>query len=1216
MHQLFYRIYHWISTHRVWSVFFALVFLLMGAYFTTQLQLEDDITRVIPNSEKSDITTRVFQQQQFSDKITVIIERKNDASIEEMMQTADRLVDNLEQYRVYIKNIGGVADDELMIEAFEFVYHHLPIYLDEKDYQWIDSQLNTDSISVKMTQNFETLLSPSGVVLQDFILKDPLGLGFRALQKLQKIGSITDLQYRDGYIFTQDDSKLLLFIDPVYKSGDTKHNAAFVAGLTELQQALNAELHRTEISFFGAPIIAVANAQQIKTDIMKTVLIAMSILVLLLMLFYRQIFTPIIIFIPTIFGLLTALSVLYFLRDSLSAISLSIGAVLLGITIDYALHVMTHYRKNPSISQLFRDITRPVLMSCMTTAVAFICLIFVHSEALIDLGIFAFVTVIASGFFTLILVPHLYHPSKGEIKENRNIVEQIAKINFDEKKSWFWLSVVLVAMSFFTFDKVKFNQNIESLNFVPIDQIQAENQLVKSTNMMQKSVYVIAHGSNLDEAVERSQQLEKQLETNLKSKEILDYSSINALLLPKAIQEKKLDDWKRFWTPEKIARTQQLIRLSADELGLTAEAHEEFFQQLAHDFEAVSLDEIQAFNSSILSEFFNEKDGLFTVSTLVKLDEQQRNSFVSQYDNAEGLVIIDRKNLNETFLGNLVDDFNRLINYSTIAILLILWIFFRRIELALASFIPIALTGFVTAGLMGLFKIEFNIFSSIVYTLVLGHGVDFSIFMTSALQKQYTTGRNEQKLYRTSILLAVLTTILALGSLIFAQHPALKSISSVALIGVLVAVMITFVFYPPLFKFFFQNRPAKGLSPVSLRLVIQSVAFFAYFLFFGFVLNILIVLFNALAPISHIRKRKIIDRWMTGFLATIPYINPFVKKKILHLDKRNSTQTVFISNHSSSLDIPLNKMAIPNSVFLVNNKVYHSPVFGKAVRSAGFYPVKKNEEVEFETFKQRIQPHFSLIIYPEGTRSESNAIARFHKGAFYLAEKLNIPIQPVYLLGASDVWPKNDYIIYDGHLLTIFGEVIEPNDERFGKGYAVRTKKISDEFKKQFSALRKQYENENYYRTKLFLSFLYKEPEVVTEMKKRFEQNKTVYHQLNRLIGEREKIGRIAHDLGELDFLLAMSEPNRKIKTYISDDEKRAIASMNYLVKKRSISYLDEQDDFADCRVLIISDVKYDAEIHPNIEEVFVFDATVPSTVLENYEKIHQLGKLIQYKKR
>src|SRR5690606_28817566 len=129
------------------------------------------------------------------------------------------------------------------------------------------------------------------------------------------------------------------------------------------------------------PFVAVANAKQIKNDISTTVVISMSVLMILLILFYRRIYVPLLVFIPTVFAALFALACLYIYKPVISAISLSIGAVLIGITIDFALHLLTHYKRSADPKTLFQELTRPLLMSGACNALAFLCLLFVHSRA-------------------------------------------------------------------------------------------------------------------------------------------------------------------------------------------------------------------------------------------------------------------------------------------------------------------------------------------------------------------------------------------------------------------------------------------------------------------------------------------------------------------------------------------------------------------------------------------------------------------------------------------------------------------------------------------------------------------------------------------------------------------------------------------------------------------------------------------------------------------
>ncbi|WP_257468095.1 1-acyl-sn-glycerol-3-phosphate acyltransferase [Empedobacter falsenii] len=1016
------------------------------------------------------------------------------------------------------------------------------------------------------------MITPTGIVSKEFMLKDPLGLTFVALNRLKEKNLTDDFEVYNGFIVTKDHSKLFLFINPKFSGSETEHNTEFVNRLEEIQQHLNPEYSgKSTLSYFGSSFIAVANAKQIKQDIITTVLISMITLMVILIVFYRKIYIPIIIFIPSVFGFFFALALLYFIQGTISAISLSIGAVLLGITIDYSLHIMTHYKHNSDSKTLFKEITKPLIMSCTTTAIAFLCLLFVKSDVLKDLGIFAGITVVVSGVFSLLIIPHLYHPKEDAIENNSSIIEKLAFFSFHNNKILIGACVLLIIVSCFTFNNVNFDKDLSKLNYVPTDQKIAEQKLETSSNSISKSLYVVNYGNNVEDVLNQNIALTNKLELAENKDEILSYNSIQSLVLPISVQQEKIKDWENFWNTEKVSFVKNEFIKDGKKYGFKESIYNQFFSIFDKAYKPLKLEDYRAFNPSLFEEFVSHKNGFYTISTLVKLKEESRENFIKQYHNKE-TIVIDRKQLNENFLGNLVTDFNNLVNYSFIAVLLILWYFFRRIELVIISAIPIALSGLVTAGLMGLFDIKFNIFSSIVCTLVFGHGVDFSIFMTSALQKEYTTGKDEMPTYRTSILLAVITTILAIGALIFAKHPALKSIASVSLVGVVAALVITFIFYPILFRFFISNRPKKGKSPMTLWLAIQSGIFFIYFGLFGTVTSLILRFLMLILPISKEKKYKLFGWGMSTFMKSVLMLKPTVVKKIINLNQEDfKKQSIIIANHTSFLDTLAIGMCTPKIVFLVNDWVYKSPIFGRAVKMAGFYPVSNGVENNIEEIKTRIGNEFSLMIFPEGTRSRTNNINRFHKGAFYLAEKLQLDILPIYIHGNSEIIPKGEFLIFDGHIYSIIGKRIAWNDENYGLNYSERTKRISKEFKNNFQEIRDKYEDKNYWKQKLFLSFLYKESEIIQVVKKDFSLNKSVYHQLNNAFTKDEKIVHFSNDFGQIDFLLLMQQANRKIITFVKEEEKREIAATNYITKIRSLEYRSDLDVIDDYKTLLIS---------------------------------------------
>lgn len=1189
MHQYFYAIHQFVNRQKSLSVLLAVLLLFIFGFFASRIKFEEDITKLIPTNDKADVTAKVLKQLNFADKITVIFKIGKNGTDEDLKEMAAAFTDSVAQScKPYVTGIQGKIDEENIQETIDFVYQNLPLFLENKDYEVIQNKLQKDSIATTVQGNYKSIVSPSGFVTKDFILQDPLGISFIALKKLQQLNVGDDFILDNGFVMTKDKKKLLLFITSNLPSSETEKNTIFAEKLKSIQENLNQKYTaKASISYFGSALIAVANANQIKSDIILTTTIAMITLMLILILFYRKILIPIIIFIPTIFGGLFAVAFLYFVKEQISAISLGIGSILLGITIDYSLHILTHYKHNSDVKTLYKDITMPVIMSSSTTAVAFLCLLFVKSDALNDLGIFAAVIVMASAFFSLLIIPHLYKPKENNFEHKKNVIDKLAHFSFHNNKFLIGFCVLITIVCFFTYNDVGFNNDLSQLNFVPKEIKTAEKELEESTSLTSKTIYVASYGKSIEEVLQNNSQLFQDLSKEKQQNKILNFSSVGGIMLSQKEQLQKIAKWNSFWDANKKQLLQSELITEGSKFGFKPTTYSQFFDHLDFNFKPISAEDYLKIQTLQLHEFVTQKDGFFTISTLVKVTPQQRDAFVKSAAAKNNLIAIDRQQMNETFFSTLKTDFNSLVNYSFIAVILILFFFFRRIELVIVSCIPIALTGIVTAGIMGVFGIQMNIFSMIVCTLIFGHGVDFSIFMTSALQKEYTTGKNEIAIYRTSIILAVITTILGIGAMIFAKHPALRSISSVSLIGVFAALIITFIFYPILFKLFISNRSKKGNAAFQLRTFFHGVVSFFYYGMGGILMSLFSLIIMPILPINEKTKMKGFRYVISKFMKSVLYSSPFLHKKVINRFNENFEKpAIIIANHASFLDILAMGMLSPKIIFLVNDWVYNSPIFGGTVRKAGFYPVSEGLEGGVEHLRQKINEGYSLMIFPEGTRSESNQINRFHKGAFYLAEQFNLDILPVLIHGASEGIPKGDFVIHDSTLTISILERIAPDNYSFGKNYAERTKQLSSYFKTEFSKIRQELEGPEYFKKMLINSYDYKEIEVINSIKSNLKTHLEIYYHLNGHLSAKAKILHLSNDYGQLDVLLALQEPQRKIFSYNADEEKQDVAKTNYIVRKRKITYLENIESAIQNQYdsVLVADVKYKTDLEKIVD--------------------------------
>ncbi len=1173
MGKWFFKTYQFLQKNRAGSLIVLLILLTALGFLVSKIRFEEDISKLIPTNSENKELQKVLKTVNFTDKIIVNIQRKENGSVEDLLQYASNFVDSAENNSSkYIKNIRGRVKDNDLLRTMDFVYNNLPIFLEQSDYKSISEKLEKDSISAITESNYRTLISPSGIVSKDIILKDPLGLSFIGLRKLRQLGVAENFILKDGFLVSTDEKNILLFISPRFSSSETAENSKFSEQLYALQNKLDQKFSgKVGSEYFGAALIAVANAKQIKSDIQFTVGIAFTLLILVFIFFYRKLYVPLILFIPTLFGGLLAVAFLYLLRNEISAISLGIGSVLLGVTLDYSLHILTHIRNNETLESLYKDVTEPILMSSLTTALAFLCLLFLNSQALQDLGIFAAISVMGASIFALFFIPLVYkNPLTRKLQIT--VLDKVADYKFHKNK---WLLIILAVLLFisaFTYNRVNFDKDISKLNYEPKEIKEAMNHLDELTDISSKSLYLATYGKSVEGTLQLNDSIFEKLQQLKTEGKINSFSSIGALVHSQKEQREKINTWNQFWNSSRIDSAKNNLIESGAKIGFKPTTFDRFYTFLHKDFEPLKPEDYQKIPSMLLEDYITTEADFTTITTLVKLNDDNAQEIRQSFKGTPNTMVIDRQEMNETFLGNLKNDFNHLIGYCLIAVLLILFLFFRSVSLTFITAAPIFLTWFLTIGVMGIFHIEFNIFNIIISTFIFGLGIDYSIFMTKGLLKELQTGEKVMATHKTSIMLSVLTTILGVGVLVFAKHPALYSISIVSIIGIFSAMFTSFTVQPLLFTLFIGS---KNKRPITLRMFLHSVFSFGYFGLGGILLSLYSITLMPLIPISKKIKMGWFHKVISKYMKSVLYTNPFVKKTIINKQGEDfSKPAVIIANHTSFLDILAMGMLHPKICFLVNDWVYKSPVFGKAVQRADFYPVSSGIENSLAHLQKKVDQGYSLMAFPEGTRSNTHKMKRFHKGAFYLAEQFNLDVLPVLIHGNSEVLPKGSFIIKDGSITLEILPRIQAGDNSFGSNDRQRTKIIGGFFKAEFVKLREKIEGPKYFHRIVLEEYRYKGDSLFGTVKNDLKEYAEMYFKIISELPKRERILHLSTDFGQLDFLLALDGPDRKIFSFIEDESVRNILQNSYITNQyHQLHFTDslEKSLLENVGILIIS---------------------------------------------
>ncbi|NJM26759.1 MAG: methyltransferase domain-containing protein [Bacteroidia bacterium] len=342
---------------------------------------------------------------------------------------------------------------------------------------------------------------------------------------------------------------------------------------------------------------------------------------------------------------------------------------------------------------------------------------------------------------------------------------------------------------------------------------------------------------------------------------------------------------------------------------------------------------------------------------------------------------------------------------------------------------------------------------------------------------------------------------------------------------------------PFLFHLFIQRRVDKGYAPMTLWGVVKTVIAFLYFVFGSFVLTLLGFILIKLIPLSRKRMRLVYHTLISVFTRSLVYVMANVKKQVIGAKGRFDSASVIVCNHQSFLDILVTTMLHPRIILLTNRWVWNSPVFGGVVRLADYYPVMEGADQSVEQLRQRVSEGYSVLVFPEGTRSPDGRMRRFHKGAFFIAEKLNLPIQPLMLHGTGDTIRKGEFYINDATMTLKFLPRIMPGDMSMGTTYAERAKYVGRYFRQAFEEFDRESRTPKGNRYKVIANFLYKGPVLEWYMRVKMSLEKN-YEPFHALIPHNARVLDLGCGYGFLCYMLFYLSDQRVIKGVDYDEDK------------------------------------------------------------------------------
>ncbi len=1148
MERLFLAIHRFLMKRRV--SFFIILFTItvLMTWIASSINLNEDVSDFMPDNNEAERINFVNNNIALSEKIIISISYSDTslyASDGDLFNRADQLVDSIRSKGgEHIDDIFYKVDDEKTFNVGSFIMRNMPYYLDVSDYQHIDTAITSERILSALNNDRKILVSPAGYAIKKMLTYDPLHLSGKALNRLTAFQVDKVYNIESGYILSKDRKSLFIFVSSVHPVSETAKNKELVNALQESYRDVAEESSNTiRISSFGAIDVGVTNATQIRKDSYLSIMISVCLIIILLGLYFRKPAPLFLIIFPVIFGGVFSIALLCLFKGAISSIAIGAGSAIFGIALNYSLHFFVHLKEHGGTESTIRDLSSPMVTGSITTVGAFLSLMILSSDAMHDFGLFAALTLLGSLLFVLIalpLFPGLNKISEHGGKTNRNTIwERLSEYRPENKKYMVLVTVILTLILLYFSGSVKFESDLSKINYMTRDQRESFNELSEFTTLTRETTYLITEGKDIYTALRNYERNELIIDSLVNAGTIKGYLGVGSGLLSDSLQKIKAARWNSYWS-EKKQPVRQLIKKYGHEAGFSDNSFNPFTELIDSTITIQPFDHFSIIAESMFRDLLIIKDGRSMVITMLYTDPSvsfNPDIITSRYPDT---FVYDRKNIADSLVSSLINDFNKVLWICGLIVIIFLTISFGRIELSLIAFVPMAVSWIWILGIMSIFNISFNVVNVILATFIFGLGDDYSIFITEGLMKDYSHRTAMLKSYKSAVLLSAMTMFIGIGTLVFARHPAMKSLAIVTIIGMTSVVIISFITAPYLFNSLIKKRGANRMIPVTFRNLANTIFSFTVFLLGSLALTISgFVLLKILRPSPKNKLR--FHKHLSDISRFVVYRIPGVKTEVINTSGEDfSKPAIIICNHQAHIDLVYIMMLSPKIIILTNEWVWNSPFYGKIVKFADFYPVADGIESSVERLSSLVANGYSILVFPEGTRSEDCSIKRFHKGAFYLAEKLQIDIVPLLIHGLGHALPKKELLLRKGHCTVKIFDRISPNDKTFGDDYVSKSKGLRRFYQREYGNLARTIEGTRYWSDKVIHNYIYKGLE--TELLARKTVKSNITHNLIARLPESGNALFLNSGAGTMTLLASLVRKELIIDAFEEDDEMRIMA--------------------------------------------------------------------------
>jgi hopanoid biosynthesis associated RND transporter like protein HpnN len=644
-------------------------------------------------------------------------------------------------------------------------------------------------------------------------------------------------------------------------------NERAITRLRELVEKIQLEVPGVNVGITGSPVLEYDEMTQATKDSTLASIIALLLCAIIFIYGYQETGRPIKATVCLIIGLVYTLAFTALTIGHLNLLTVTFVPILIGLAIDFGVHLITRYEEElrlgkPEDAALKKAMIftgKGIVTGCMTTAAAFFAMGITNFKGIQEMGLICGAGMILCLTVMLTLLPVLLLKGKQnildhQIQDKESIREYLE--NFWLKKPSYVIFVIsgLTILSIYFSKKVGFDYNLLNLQSHGLPSVEWEKKLIKSTPKSVLFAAIVV--DDLNQAVELEKKLtnlpsvasvesmapfltgnqEAKLELISKIKD--EISSINFM----PIDDSPVDIWELsriLWSlrgylglaleeidpneKEIIAKIESLRQtiqefrktiLSGDNSYVSlklAQYQKSFFVDLQQTFEIIKNQDNSGplkpddFPLPLKSRFIG-RTGKLLLQVYPKENVWERDKqeiFVKELRSVFPNVTGTPVQLYE-YTSLLKRSYEEAAIYAALAIIILLFIHFRKIECILLALLPVGIGFLWMTGFMGIGNVQFNPANIMTLPLVIGIGVTNGVQILNRFSEEQTPTILTKSTGK-AIIVSGLTTIVGFGSLMFGKHQGIISLGYVMSIGVAACMIIALALLPSILTILVQK---------------------------------------------------------------------------------------------------------------------------------------------------------------------------------------------------------------------------------------------------------------------------------------------------------------------------------------------------------------------------------------------------------------------------